>query len=323
MASNNSLFFLVSFEKNRIKKIFQTNPMNKKLSVLVLCVLTLFISCTSNKSVANSSKSPKLENSLLWKISGKNLQKPSYLYGTIHLTCDYTFTDKLKKAFDETDRLVLEIDMSDPKLQSEMMKLIFMEDGKTIQNILNEEDYKILADFFKEQVGLDLKLFNTMKPLAITSTITAKMAVCDNGVAYDTEFMKVAKEQNEEIIGLETIADQMKVFDDIPYEDQLKDLVKMAKEGMDESKKSFEEMTRYYNAEDLEGLLKVSTEEGMEGDFQEKLVDQRNRNWIPLIEKMATETPTFIGVGALHLPGENGVINLLRKQGFTVEPVFN
>jgi uncharacterized protein YbaP (TraB family) len=296
--------------------------MNKKISLLILCVLTVFLSCNSSKSVPDNSKTPKLEKSLLWKITGKDIQKPSYLYGTIHLTCDYVFTDKLKKAFDETDQLVLEIDMSDPNLQSEMMKLIFMEDGKTIQSLLNEEDYKTLADFFKEQVGVDLKLFNTMKPLAVTATISSKMAVCDNGTAYDTEFMKVAKEQNEKVIGLETIADQMKVFDAIPYEDQLKALVKMAKEGMEESKKGFTDMTRYYNAEDLEGLLKVSIDEGLEGDFQESLVDQRNRNWIPLIEKIATEAPTFIGVGALHLPGEQGVINLLRKQGYTVEPVY-
>jgi len=296
--------------------------MNKKLSLLILGILALFIGCNSTKSVVNTSKSPKLEKSLLWKISGKDIQKPSYLYGTIHLTCDYKFTDKLKKAFDETDRLVLEIDMSDANLQAEMMKLIFLEDGKTIQSLLNEEDYKILADFFKEQVGLDLKLFNTMKPLAITSTITSKMTVCENGVAYESEFLKVAKAQNENVIGLETIADQMSVFDKIPYEEQLKTLVEMAKNGMEDSKESFEEMTLYYNAEDLEGLQKVMTKQGLEADFQENLVDQRNRNWIPLIEKIATEAPAFIGVGALHLPGEQGVINLLRKQGYTVEPVF-
>ncbi|WP_430409074.1 TraB/GumN family protein [Kordia sp.] len=296
--------------------------MNKKISLLILCIFTIFISCTSTKSVANKTETPKLEKSLLWKITGNGIEKPSYLYGTIHLTCDYVFTDKLKKAFDETDQLALEIDMSNPNLQAEMMKFIFMEDGKTIQSILSEEDYTSLSTFFKQQVGMDLKLFNTMKPLAITSTLTSKMANCETGTAYDMEFMKVAKAQKEKVIGLETIADQMKVFDNIPYEDQLKTLVKMAKEGMDESKKSFEEMTRYYNAEDLEGLLKVTADQGLEADFQENLVDQRNRNWIPLIEKIAKETPTFIGVGALHLPGEQGVINLLRKQGFTVEAVY-
>ena len=297
--------------------------MNKKLSLLVLSVLTLFISCNSNKSTAKSTAAPKLEKSLLWKISGNGIEKPSYLYGTIHLTCDYNYTDKLKKAFDETDRLVLEIDMSDPKLQTNMMKLIFMEDSKTIQGLMNDEDYKKLSGFFKEQVGMDLKMFNTMKPFAITATLTSKMAICDNGTAYETEFMKIAKEQKEDVIGLETIEDQMNVFDQIPYEEQLKSLVEMADKGMDESKKSFDEMTKYYNAEDLEGLLSVMSEQGMEADFQESLVDQRNRNWIPLIEKITKEAPAFIGVGALHLPGEQGVINLLRKQGYTVEPVFN
>ncbi|PTX62829.1 hypothetical protein C8N46_102229 [Kordia periserrulae] len=296
--------------------------MKIKFSLSILIVFILLIGCNSSKSVATSNKSSKLENSLLWKISGNGIEKPSYLYGTIHLTCDYTYTDKLRKAFDETERLVLEIDMTNPKLQADMMKLIFMEKGKTIQGMMNEDDYKTLSDFFKEQVGVDLKMFNTMKPFAITATLTSKMAVCDNGTAYETEFMKIAKEQNEAVIGLETIEDQMNVFDQIPYDEQLKSLVEMANTGMDESRKSFEKMTKYYNAEDLEGLLNVMTEQGLEADFQESLVDQRNRNWIPLIEKIAKEAPAFIGVGALHLPGEQGVINLLRKQGYTVEPVY-
>jgi uncharacterized protein YbaP (TraB family) len=296
--------------------------MKKFISLCIFAVFAFFFSCNSSKSVATNDKAPKLAKSLLWKITGKEIQKPSYLYGTIHLTCNYKYTDKLKKAFDETDRLVLEIDMANPNLQKDMMKHLFMEKGKTIESLMSEEDYKTLATFFKEQVGMDMKFFNTMKPLAITSTITQKMAMCENGTAYETEFTKVAKEQKEEIIGLETIGDQMKVFDQIPYEDQLKSLVEMATGGMEESKKAFDEMTAHYNNEDLEGLMSVTLKQGIEADFKESLVDQRNRNWIPLIEQITKEAPAFIGVGALHLPGEQGVINLLRKQGYTVEPVY-
>jgi uncharacterized protein YbaP (TraB family) len=285
-------------------------------------MLTIFISCHTTKSTTNNSKAPKLEKSLLWKITGNGLEKPSYLYGTIHLTCDYVFTDKLKKAFDETDQLVLEIDISNPKLQLDMMKFIFLEDGKTIQSLLSKEDYETLAAFFEKQTGMDIALYNKMKPLAITSVLTSKMASCKTGTAYEAEFVKVAKAQKEKVIGLETIADQMKVFDNIPYEDQLKTLVEMATEGFEKSQEEFAKMTKYYNAEDLEGLLKISVDQGLEADFQENLVDQRNRNWIPLIEKITKEAPAFIGVGALHLPGNQGVINLLRKQGFTVEPVY-
>lgn len=296
--------------------------MKKKISLLILAIFAFFISCNSSKSTANNDETPKLEKSLLWKISGKEITKPSYLYGTIHLTCNYNYTDKLRKAFDETERLVLEIDMSDPKLQVNMMKLLYMENGQTIKGLMSDEDYKTLSDFFKKQMGMSMAMFDKMKPFAITAALTQKVAVCDNGTAYEMEFMKVAKEQNEDVIGLETIEDQMKVFDNIPYEEQLKSLVEMANTGMEESQKSFDEMTKYYNAEDLEGLLAIMTKEGLEADFQESLVDQRNRNWIPLIEKIATEAPAFIGVGALHLPGEQGVINLLRKQGYTVEPVY-
>lgn len=296
--------------------------MRKQFFLFVFSVLALLYSCHTTKSVATTDQPEKLANSLLWKISGNGIEKPSYLYGTIHLTCDYQLTDKLKKAFDETDKLVLEIDLSDPNMQVDMMKMILLEDGKTIKGMLSEEEYATLNAFFKKQVGMDLTLFNSMKPIAITSTLTSKMALCDNGTAYEMEFMKIAKAQNEKVIGLETIADQMQVFDKIPYEEQLKSLVEMAENGMEESKKSFEEMTTYYNAENLEGLVKVMGKQGLEADFQESLVDQRNRNWIPLISKLTKESPAFIGVGALHLPGEQGVINLLRKEGFTVEPVY-
>lgn len=297
--------------------------MRKILSIFLLSFLVFFISCDATKSVASKEKTATLENSLLWKISGNGIEKPSYLYGTIHLTCNYMYTDKLKKAFEETDQLVLELDMSDPNLQTEMMKYIFMEDGKTIKGLLSDKDYNTLATFFKNQVGMDLILFNKMKPLAITSTLTAKLtSYCDTSTAYETEFVKIAKEQKEKIIGLETIEEQMKVFDKIPYKEQLKSLVEMAEKGGDSSVKDFEKMTKYYENEDLEGLLKVTAEQGMEGDFQENLVDQRNRNWIPLIAKITKEKPSFIGVGALHLPGNQGVINLLRQQGFIVEPVY-
>jgi len=76
-------------------------------------------------------------------------------------------------------------------------------------------------------------------------------------------------------------------------------------------------------AEDLDGFFKMASEsEDMTAEFSNLLLDQRNKNWIPEIGKFAIEKPTFFGVGALHLPGENGVINLLRQEGYTVTPVY-
>lgn len=78
----------------------------------------------------------------------------------------------------------------------------------------------------------------------------------------------------------------------------------------------------FHKNEDIEGMLKMASEtEGMTAEFSDLLLDNRNKNWIPEITRLAKEKPSFFGVGALHLPGENGVIKLLRKAGFSVTPV--
>lgn len=301
----------------------------KKINNSLYAILVAFIifSCSStSKTVTttaeNSIKETKLDNSLLWKISGNGLEKPSYLYGTIHLTCNYKLSDKMANAFAETSQVALEIDMDDPNMQADMMKVMMMKDGKTIKSILSEEDYKTLAAFFMENAGMSLDMFNTLKPFAVSAMLISKLVPCNPPASYEAEFMKIAKEQQEEVKGLETIEYQMSVFDQIPYEVQLEDLVKMAKEGLEESKSEFQKLNDLYDNEDIEGMMKLMLEtDDMTSEFADELLTKRNQNWIPVIEEMSKETPTFYGVGAMHLAGDQGVIKLLRKAGFTVEAV--
>ncbi len=321
----------MNFSKKNHKLVKKNkNLVSKKLinfSITFLFVLLIFSCNSTSKTVTTNSvvtavKEVPLENSLLWKISGNGLEKPSYLYGTIHMTCNYKLSDKMAKAFAETDRVTLEVDMDDPTLQAKMMKGMMMKDGKTIKGILSEDDYKILSSFFKENVGMNLEMLNSMKPFAVSAMLISKMVPCATPGSYEVEFMKIAKEQKEEVEGLETIESQMAIFDSIPYKDQLDDLVKMAKEGLAESKSEFEKLTLLYEKEDINGLMKMMTEtEGMTRNFKEQLLDKRNQNWIPVIAKKSKEKATFYGVGAMHLAGDQGVIKLLRKAGFTVKAV--
>jgi len=305
--------------------------MIKKICNLSIALVTVLfiVSCKSNsKTVASDSKEntsvtkTKLANSLLWKITGNGLEKASYLYGTIHMTCNYKLSDKMENAFAETDQLALEIDMDDPNMQTKMMKAMMMTEGETMKKIISEDDYAQLASFFKSNTGMNLDLFNTVKPFAVSAMLISKLVPCNPPGSYETEFIKIAKEQKEEVVGLETIEYQMSVFDSIPYKDQLNDLVKMAKEGLEEGKTEFEKLNALYDKEDIEGLMKLMTEnEDMTAKFADELLNKRNSNWIPVIEKMSKEKPTFYGVGAMHLAGEQGVIKLLRKAGYTVEAV--
>lgn len=266
--------------------------------------------------------SQKLEDSNLWKITGNGLEKPSYLFGTIHITCDATLSDKVKKALDETTQTILEIDMDDPSLQSKMMSNMMMSGGKSLKDFMTDEEFKIVDKLFIENMGMSAKQMQNVRPFFLSAMFFPKMLDCPIQ-SFETEIMKVAKEQGEDIKGLETIEDQLKVFEEIPYEEQAKDLLRTAKDNLAKDKEGIKKMLKVYHSENITEMFAMSVED--EDNFMsnhiDKLLDNRNKNWIPRIGEFAKAEPTFFGVGAAHLAGKNGVILLLRKAGYTVTAV--
>ncbi|MEM7105292.1 MAG: TraB/GumN family protein [Bacteroidota bacterium] len=262
-------------------------------------------------------------NSLLWEISGNDLEVPSYLYGTIHLIgeADFIMTDLIKDRFSRTAQLTLEIDMDDPVGLLMAATGVFMNDGETLSSLLGEEDYERLSNYFRDTLDMDISFFNKMKPLLV-STMMTESTIEGPVTSYETVFMEMAGKADMEILGLETAAFQMSMFDSIPYAQQ----AEMLMEGLDGSgdmgQDLFETMVDLYKKQDLDGLYALITEESEDlGNFESLLLDKRNTNWIPVIERMSKEKPTFFAVGAAHLPGELGVIQLLKDAGFELTPL--
>lgn len=264
----------------------------------------------------------KLENSLLWKISGNGIEKPSFLYGTMHAVCETNINENVLKAFEQTNQLYLEIDMDDPNLQATMMNKMMMENGVTISSLVSEEESKIIDTFLKENVGFSLKTIDTFKPFMISSMYLPKLLDCPMK-AVDMELMKIATEQNEEVLGLETIESQLIIFDKIPYKIQVEEILKTAKNNMVKDKEEMNKMLSIYKNENIEKMLELSleSENKMFAEYTDDLLTKRNKNWIPTIEKVTKEKPTLFAVGAAHLAGDNGVIKLLRTKGYKVEAV--
>lgn len=282
---------------------------------------TLLFICTLFISLAYGQKS---ENSLLWKISGNGLSKPSYLFGTIHITCDATLSDKVKKALDNTEQLCLELDMDDASMQGEMLNSMMMKDGVTMKSLATESDFKIVDAFLTTNVGYSAEMLNPVKPFMITTMLYPKMLGCEMQ-SVETELMKIAKTQNEEVIGLETVGEQLAVFDAIPYQEQMNELVITAKDNMQRDKTELTEMMALYKTENVEEMVAFTEKSAnvMTSKYSDILLKNRNQNWISRIDKIAKTKPTFFGVGAAHLGGEQGVIALLRRAGFKVEAVIN
>ncbi len=305
--------------------------MNHLFNFLFLFFFTTSLSAqvATIPEVSPDSSIVELENSLLWEISGKGLENASYLYGTIHMigAKDFFLTEPTKVAFAESERVAFEIDMENMNSMSMMFSMlgqVMMDGGMTLKKLLSEEDYATVDAHFKE-IGMPLFLLERVKPMFLSALAAGDMSggSMQNGEvkSYEMEFMQMAKSNEQEIDGLETIAYQMSIFDSIPYPVQAEMLVESIKGG-DEGDDQFAEMVKLYKAQDLAGMQDMfKAEEGGLGDYEDVMLNNRNRNWIPVMGDMMAEKKTFFAVGAGHLGGEFGVVNLLRKEGYTVEAI--
>jgi uncharacterized protein YbaP (TraB family) len=263
-----------------------------------------------------------LEKSLLWKISGNGITMPSYLFGTIHLTCDATLDQNVKNAMDQTRQLYLEIDMDDDSLQASMMKQMMMDGGKKLSDLATKDDYATVDAFVKQHLGMPLEVVNTVKPIFISVMLMQKLADCPPQ-SVEKELMSISQLQHEPVSGLETVDEQMKALNAIPYQEQMDELVKSAKSDLKTDKKELEELFATYKTRDIEGMLKLSqeSENTLSAKYENQLLTIRNSNWVPRITAVVIQKPTLFAVGAAHLAGDEGVIKLLRKAGFTVVAV--
>lgn len=265
------------------------------------------------------------DKALLYEVTGPGITKPSYLYGTFHLICpdDLRITDAMKKAVGDAEQIYLELDMDDPTMMAGMQKAMLMPNGKNVKELLKPEDYTILDTYLKQKINMGLAQLGMLKPIGIMSMMYMTMLPCQPA-SYDLTFAQMAKAENKEIFGLESVEAELAALDKIPLEEQLKGLVDMARHPY-EAKKEFNQLIDLYKKHDLAKLMSsMKNSQFSGGDFsqyEESLLGERNANWIPVIEKAAKEKPSFFAFGAGHLGNEKGIVNLLRKKGYTVKPV--
>ncbi|WP_353723070.1 TraB/GumN family protein [Dyadobacter sp. 676] len=285
--------------------------MKKILSPLLFCLF-----CALSKAQVPA------EHSLLWEITGPGLSKPSYLFGTIHLICptDFGLSDSLKSALARTEQVALEMDMDDPGMMAGMMKTMNMTAGNELKKLVTAQEYDRLDRFFKDSVHVGLSMFERAKPFVLMGPLFNTVLDCQPQ-SYEMALMELAGKQKSEVIGIETLEEQMAIFDTIPYQDQAKMLLNLI-DSLPAARKEFRSLVALYKAQDINELYRMTlkSEFGMEGN-EEVMLFARNRKWVPRIRRIAGGKPTFFAVGAAHLGGEKGVIALLRKEGFKVRAV--
>ncbi len=288
----------------------------RSLMKRVFCFFFLLFSCTTTILAQN------VRSSLLWEISGNGLAHPSYLFGTFHIMCkgDFSVSGVLENKLKSTGQFYGEIDLDDPNLQTKMMMKMMMQ-GKTLQSLMTESDYQDMSTKFQSITGMSMAMLNNFKPFVPLSLLTIKTVNCVEQVQPETELVKMAKENHLSIHGLETADDQIEVIDKEPLDSQIKEL-KQIVSGFDSVKNVMSRLLAVYKLRNIDTLYSFMKSTGASEDFETELLDKRNKKWIPVIQKAIAEKPTFFAVGAGHLGGPEGVIGLLRKQGYKLTPLM-
>ena len=276
---------------------------------------------------------------ILYRISGKGLEKPSYIVGTYHLA-PASFADSIpgmKTAIEGTQQVCGELDMMDafkPENAARLMQSQMLPEGTTLSSLLTSEQLERLNKLLLEEMGSNLNdeafaaQIDKMTPAALSTTLSLssymkKVESFNPMELIDNYFQMLALQNGKAVKGFETVDFQMGVLFGAPLEKQVNDLMCMVDHFKD-TEEMVDLITTAYFSQDLTQIEEAMEQEskidcGTTEEDEDILINNRNRNWVELMPDMMAEQPTLFVVGAGHLCGEKGVLKLLEKAGYTIE----
>ncbi len=301
--------------------------MKKNLIGLLAITMLFSINATAlfGQKAAKNGKNKADKGALLYEITGKNLKKPSYLYGTIHLICsnDMIPIENFDLYISKTEQMYLELDLDDPNLTKGILAINSAKRDKTIADYLTEEQLAKVSEMFTTYLGVPYETVKASHPFFLQQAVitSPKSMGCTPPGSYEKSLMETAAKNKMEIKGLEDVQTQIDAINSITIEKYAEDLHKLA-EDPEKNFAQFKSMVDVYKTQDSKKLQEFVQKQMVENPaFQDIFLDKRNNSWIPVIETQIKEKSTFIAVGAAHLDGKTGLITQLRKKGYKLKPI--
>ena len=272
---------------------------------------------------------------LLWKVSGNGLDKPSYLFGTYHLAA-LSIKDSIA-ALPQVQQDVQQVygelvmaDMMKPETLMQMQQQMMLPADTTLKSLFSPEEFKVVSQAVTEYLKVDIALLDRMKPAALFQQLTV-LFYLKHTPGYnpqeqlDASFQQDATKAGKKVGGLETVQSQMDILFNKPLRRQAEDLYCFVSDPA-KAERQAKELIAAYAAQDLDKMLQLMEEkEGTSCDptpeEMAQLLYDRNQAWAKQMPALMQAAPTLFVVGAGHLPGERGVLSLLKEKGYTVEPM--
>jgi uncharacterized protein len=214
----------------------------------------------------------------------------------------------------------LEVDLDDPNLMRDSLQGSILKDGTSLKSYLSAQEYTRAKQFFRTNISQPLDALSTLKPIILSTLMFPALLNC-NPVSWENTFLGLAKAQKKNVLGLETIQAQFNALDRIPPKVQAT-LLMQTIDNLPRAKKELADLLTAYKNQDVDQIRQlIARSPGMKPEYEAAIIDNRNFTWIPGMVKAAKAKSTFFGVGAGHLGGKYGVVELLRRTGYRVTPI--
>lgn len=276
-------------------------------------------------------KAQQLENALLWKISASDQDDhASFLFGTIHMISDDHFyiPDTLISILKSSDSICFELNIDNPL---EMMMgfysmgdRLFLPDNRSLDDYLTEEQLTLFDAHFTES-ALPVSMLKRLKPLFTLAMLETDSEELGDIKSYEMELSALAMEYQVPTCGLEKMEDQLKIFDQIPLDEQIEQLMQaIEKPEHEETQPMLDSLVYHYTNQNLNKLDEMISRQfyQKEQDYADVFLNDRNKSWVETIDQqMKNQRKCLYAVGAGHLGGEKGLIKLLRDKKYFVQPI--
>lgn len=276
---------------------------------------------------------------LLYKISGNGLKSPSYIVGTYHLA-PASFADEIKgmkEAFAAVEQVYGEVDMQDAQAsQMAMMQAMMLPEGKYVSDMFSAEEMERINAYMLKTMGMDLnnpmlrEQLGRMRPsvLAMQLALLQFMKITPNfnpNDLIDNYFQREARKCGKGVGGFETTEFQLELlYGERTDEEEREELLRLVDDN-EAMLQEMHDMTNAYFSFDINGIEAVTMRSVETGDMSveefAEVITNRNRNWVEAMPEIMAAKPTLFVVGAGHLPGGEGVIELLKAEGYKVKAV--
>jgi len=298
-----------------------------KITSIIIILLSFFLSCSSPEDALSTNLHKediivRNGNSLLWKIEKEDHQT-SYIFGTMHMIDEtyFNITPHLNYIIENSDQIIMEIGGLPNPLEA--LRLMTLKD-ETITDYFSKNELTELVQFMDTQLGISPQkfqmTFTKMKPFLILQTITQAF-FSENAKSYDLNIMQIGQEKNIPLIGFETMEQQLGFFDLIPNKD-IAQMIMTSVKDFEKEKTGTKQLMKLYAKEKVNKFIPLMKDQSPEFmAFEDLFLTNRNKAWIPAIIEESKTKSCFIAVGAAHLFETNGIIELLKNEGFLLTPI--